>query len=67
MSGTDRKPDESSVYLPEDIQRILQISRSATYVFLGDVYKSQKLFHLVKVGKLYRVDKASFDLWLKGK
>lgn len=58
---------ESDVYLAEEIQKRLRIGRSTTYQFLEEVYEEQKPFRVVKIGKLIRVQKESFDTWLKGK
>ena len=35
-----------------------------TYVFLEKVYEDQAPFKVIKIGKLYRVPKKSFDEWL---
>jgi len=55
------------VYTAEDIQKILGLGRSMTYTFLERVYFEQKPFKVLKVGKLYRVPKKSFDEWLEGR
>ena len=57
---------EEKVYLAEDIQRILRIGRSKTYQFLEEAYMENKFFRVIKVGKLFRVPKDSFDNWLSG-
>ena len=46
-------------YSVEDIQRILDISRSTAYQLIR-----KKLFKSVKVGKQIRISKSSFDAWL---
>lgn len=56
-------PESCSVYRPSDIQKILQFSRSKTYTFLGQVYAAGHPFKVMKLGKSYRVNKASFDYW----
>lgn len=55
---------EAGVYSAEDIQRALGIGRSKTYSFLQEVYRTQKPFRVIKIGKLFRVPKYSFDRWL---
>ena len=55
---------EKMVYDASDIQRILGIGRSMTYVFLEKVYEDQAPFKVIKIVKLYRVPKKSFDEWL---
>ena len=54
----------SRVYLASDIQRLLGLGKSKTYEFLDEVYKKQSPFRVIKVGRLYRVPKKSFDTWL---
>ena len=59
--GTDKK-----VYDVEDIQRLLGIGRSKAYSYLDEVYRKQEPFRVIKIGKLFRVPKQSFDNWLSG-
>lgn len=69
MSNLELKNEstmESKVYLAEDIQNVLNIGRSKTYQFLEEVYKEQSPFRVIKIGKLFRVPKTSFDAWLIG-
>ena len=49
------------VYEVSDIQKILGLGRSKTYDFLDEVYKNKKPFYVIKIGKLYKVPKLSFD------
>lgn len=56
--------EETQVYLASDIQRALSLGRSKTYQFLDEVYKNQGPFRVIKVGKLFRVPKKSFDEWI---
>lgn len=58
---------ESKVYLAEDIQNVLCIGRSKTYQFLEKVYTENGPFRVIKIGKLFRVPKESFDTWFNGK
>ncbi len=55
-----------NVYIPPDIARILKISRTTAYSFVGEAYKKQEPFQVRKIGKSLRVPKASFDRWLEG-
>ena len=57
---------ESKVYLAEDIQKVLNIGRSKTYQYLEKVYEEKKPFRVIKIGKLFRVPKESFDAWFNG-
>lgn len=54
------------VYDAEDIRKILNVSRTTIYRYLEDVNASQKPFRVLKIGKLYRVPKVSFDNWIQG-
>ena len=54
------------VYNPNEIKIILKLSRSTLYTFLDEVYRNQKPFKVLKVGKLYKIPKDSFDNWVKG-
>ncbi len=57
---------EKLVYEADDISRILGIGRSKTYMFLDEVYRTQTPFRVIRIGKLVRVPKQSFDEWLGG-
>lgn len=59
--GTDKQ-----VYDVEDIQRLLGIGRSRAYAYLDEAYQKQEPFRVIKIGKLFRVPKQSFDNWLNG-
>lgn len=58
--------NEKKVYEVEEIQQILCVGRTSMYEFIRRVYKEQKPFKVVKIGKVYRIPKASFDKWLNG-
>lgn len=53
------------VYEVSDIQKILGLGRSKTYDFLDEVYRNKKPFNVIKIGKLYKVPKLSFDKWVE--
>ena len=57
---------ETMVYLASDIQKALGLGRSKTYLFLDEVYRQleNRPFLVIKVGKLVRVPKKSFDDWI---
>lgn len=63
----DNREIDRMVYTADDIQKILGLGRSMTYTFLEKVFFEQEPFKVLKVGKLYRVPKKSFDEWLNGK
>ncbi len=50
---------EKRTYSIEEIQQILDISRSTAYLLI-----KRRFFKSVKVGKQIRVSKKSFDEWL---
>ena len=52
------------VYTADDIQEILHIGKNKVYEFLDVVYTNTHIFKVIKIGKLYRVSKKSFDQWL---
>lgn len=56
--------EEEVVYGAEDIKKILRLGKNKVYEFLEDVYLNTHLFKVIKIGKLYRVPKKSFDKWL---
>ena len=56
---------ERVVYLPSEIQKMLGISKTSTYKFLEEVFQQNHPFVVLKIGKLYRIPKDSFDLWYK--
>lgn len=58
------KDEGKGVYLAEDIQHMLNLGRSKSYEYLEQVYKAQEPFRVIKIGKLYRVPRKSFDEWL---
>lgn len=57
LAVSDNK--EKRTYSIEEIQHILDISRSTAYLLI-----KRKLFKSVKVGKQIRISKKSFDEWL---
>ena len=58
---------DQQVYLAADIQRMLGIGKSKSYMFLEEVYKQKNPpFKVLKIGKLFRVPKRGFDEWLNG-
>ncbi len=54
------------VYDVTDIQKILGLSRSKVYLWLEEVYKAKFPFRVIKIGKLYKIPKDSFDKWIDG-
>ena len=55
--------ERCELYFPSDIQEMMGIGKTKTYEFLEDVYLNQSPFTVFKVGKLYRIPKASFNRW----
>ena len=54
----------TKVYTAVEIQKILNLSKSKLYAFLEETYNSQRPFKIIKIGKLYRINKDSFDKWI---
>lgn len=55
---------ETAVYLAEDIQKALCLGKTKTYEFLRQVYITQQPFRVIKIGRVFRIPKYSFDRWL---
>ncbi len=55
--------EERNIYFASDIQKKLELGKTKTYEFLEEVYQNQSPFVVFKIGKLYRISKASFDKW----
>ena len=55
---------EQGVYEACHIQQALGLGRSKTYEYLQKVYRTQEPFRVIKIGKLFRIPKYSFDRWL---
>lgn len=55
---------EKGVYEACHIQQALGLGRSKTYEYLQEVYRTQEPFRVIKIGKLFRIPKYSFDRWL---
>ena len=53
------------VYTAEEIQAMLHIGRNNIYDYLGDVYREQYPFRVIKIGKQYRIPKVPFDKWIQ--
>lgn len=53
------------VYTADEVQEMLHIGRNSIYDYLGEVYREQYPFQVIKIGKQYRIPKASFDKWIQ--
>ena len=62
-----QEQDIKRVYDVTEIQSILGIGRTKAYKFLEEIYLNQTPFTVLKIGKLYKVPKESFDSWMSGK
>lgn len=54
------------VYDAGDVQKLLGIGRSKVYEFLEEVNEKQEPFRVLKIGRIYRIPKDSFDRWING-
>ena len=54
------------VYDASDIQQILSIGRSQAYILMNEAYQNKAPFRVIRIGKLLRATKKSFDAWLAG-
>ena len=57
---------KTGVYTVEEVRKLLCIGRSGAYEFLNRVFKEQKPFRVIKIGRQIRVPRREFDLWLNG-
>ena len=64
MTEIETLLNDKKVYDVEDIQKLLGIGRSKAYAFLDEADQKQEPFRVIKIGKLFRVPKQSFDNWL---
>ena len=55
---------EKKVYSASEVQKILGLGRNILYNYLDEVYKKQTPFRVIKIGKIYKIPKTSFDSWL---
>lgn len=62
----EKDMQSKKVYSAEDIQQLLGVGRSKVYEYLEKVYKDQKQFRVLKIGRIYRIPKDSFDRWING-
>lgn len=55
--------NDIDTYTVEDIMKFLKIGKTSAYEFIKDAYRNNKYFKVIKIGKLYRINKKSFDSW----
>ena len=55
--------NENSVYEVNDIKHLLNVGRNSAYNYIKEVYKTQNPFKVIKIGRVYRIPKTSFDEW----
>lgn len=67
LKEKNRKESDSSslVYTPEDVMKMLSLSKTTTYKFLKEAYETQSPFKVIKLHTVIRVPKEGFDLWLR--
>ncbi len=58
--------NEQLVYDVVDVQKILGLGRTKAYEYIQEVYKNKTPFKVVKIGRIYKISKKSFDCWLSG-
>ena len=54
------------VYEAEDIKGFLGLGKNKIYDYLDKVYEDKYPFKVIKIGKLYKIPKKSFDEWING-
>ena len=45
------------------IKHLLNVGRNSAYNYIKEVYKTQNPFKVIKIGRVYRIPKTSFDEW----
>lgn len=55
--------DFLDTYTAEELMKILKIKKTAVYDLIKDSYNNNKNFKVLKIGKLYRIPKESFNNW----
>lgn len=56
----------ANLYDIEDLQNLLGIGRTRAYQLVKEAYEKQQPFKVIKLGKLYRIPKKTFDDWMEG-
>lgn len=56
--------NEQMVYEVSDVQKILGIGRTRAYEYIQEVYKNKAPFKVLKIGRIYKIPKKSFETWL---
>lgn len=62
MNRNDDAHRTEQVYLPEEIAKILRISKRGAYNLCGD----NAPFQVIRFGSSVRINKKSFDSWFNG-
>jgi len=56
---------ESLFYTAEQVMKKLELKESGGYTYLEQTMATGKPFAVIRIGKLYRIPKESFDAWIK--
>lgn len=59
----EKSEETSKVYTPDDICAMLSIGTTSVYSLLAQQMDNHD-FKVMKIGKLYRIERSSFDRWL---
>ena len=59
------KQSESLFYSAEEVRKMFGLGRTKGYAFLDKVMAAGKPFNVVKMDKLYKIPKESFDSWIQ--
>ena len=54
---------EDDTYTANDLMKILRIGKTAVYDLIKESYSNKINFKVIKINKLYRIPKSSFDNW----
>lgn len=59
----DKNNHDTKVYTPDEVADMLAIGTTSVYSLLAQQMIVQG-FRVLRVGKLYRIERSSFDRWL---
>lgn len=56
--------DNKKIYTIDEVSKLLSLGKSKTYEFIQKVYEEKKPFKVIKIGRVYKIFKDSFDCWI---
>lgn len=56
---------ESEILTIEEVQTLLNIGKNTAYDLVKKAYKEKMPFPVIKIGRVYRVPREKFMIWLR--